>query len=167
MILGMPVGLFTAIHTLISLVAIASGLVVLFDLVAGRWREPWTRLFLLTTVLTSATGFLFPSASFGPPHIIGALSLVLLAVAIYAAYGARLGGAWRVIYVITAVLSLYLNAFVGVVQAFQKIGGLAALAPTQSEPPFAITQGIVLLLFVALGFLATRRAPRPLATHPA
>ena len=114
-------------------------------------------VFLITTAATSITGFLFPSATFGPPHILGALSLVILAGTIPARYTFHLRGHWRAVYTIGAALVLYFNSFVAVVQAFQKIEALKALAPTQSEPPFAIAQCAVLSIFVALGFMATRR----------
>jgi hypothetical protein len=154
MILGMSTYTFTLLHVVISLVGIATGVVVLLGLLAGKKLEGWTAIFLATTVLTSVTGFLFPIARIGPPHIVGAISLVVLAIALLALYVNRLEGAWRWIYVATAVLSLYLNVFVGVVQAFQKLPLLEPLAPTQSEPPFVIAQVAVLGIFVLLGILA-------------
>jgi hypothetical protein len=144
-------------HVIISLVGIASGFVVFYGLLTNNPMRGLTALFLATTIITSATGFPLPPFGFDPPRAVGALSLILLAVAVLALYAFRLGGAWRWIYVVTAVASLYLNTFVGVIQAFMKVPSLHALAPTQSEPPFAVTQGIVLLIFVALGFLATRK----------
>ena len=117
----------------------------------------WTALFLATTVLTSVTGFMFPSASFGPPQIFGMLSLIALAIATSAFYVYHAAGPWRWIYAVTAVLSLYLNVFVGVVRSFDKIPFLHPLAPTGSEPPFKVAQLIVLLIFVALGIVAIRR----------
>ncbi len=157
MILGLSVENFTLLHTVISLIGILSGIIVLFSMLEGRNSPGMTALFLATTVLTSVTGFLFPFTSLLPSHIVGIISLVVLAVAIAALYVFRLSGAWRLIYVIGAVLSLYLNAFVGVVQSFQKLSFLQPLAPTQSEPPFIIAQTAVLLIFVVLGFLAVRR----------
>jgi hypothetical protein len=154
MILGMSTYTFTLLHVVISLVGIATGVVVLLGMLAGKKLEGWTAIFLATTVLTSVTGFLFPIARIGPPHIVGAISLVVLAIALLALYVNRLEGAWRWIYVATAVLSLYLNVFVGVVQAFQKLPLLEPLAPTQSEPPFVIAQVAVLGIFVLLGILA-------------
>jgi hypothetical protein len=121
-------------------------------------------LFLLTTVATSATGFLFHSR-FGPAHAIGAISLVILAVALLALYGRKLSGAWRWIYVASAVLALYLNAFVAVVQTFQKVAFFHVLAPTQGEPPFAVAQGLVLLIFIAAGIVAAKRF-HPAAARP-
>jgi hypothetical protein len=157
MILGLSVGTFTLLHVLISLAGIATGLVVLFGLITNRRLPRWTAAFLAATVLTSATGFLFHSASFGPPHVLGIISLVALAAALFALYGRKLAGGWRAAYVVTAVLSLYLNVFVGVVQAFQKVPALHALAPKGSEPPFAVAQLVVLVAFGVLGFLAVRR----------
>jgi hypothetical protein len=144
-------------HVIISLVGIASGFVVFYGLLTNNPMRGLTALFLATTIITSVTGFPLPPFGFDPPRAVGTLSLILLAVAVLALYAFRLGGAWRWIYVVTAVASLYLNTFVGVIQAFMKVPSLHAFAPTQSEPPFAITQGIVLLIFVALGFLATRK----------
>ena len=155
MILGMTT--FTFIHVAISLVAIAAGLVVLYGLLTAKRLEAWTALFLLTTVLTSATGFGFPFEKLLPSHVIGAISLVLLAVAIFARYARRLAGSWRWIYVVTAVVSLYFNVFVLVVQAFLKVPALKPLAPNQSEPPFLIAQLVVLAAFIVLGSLAVVR----------
>lgn len=157
MILGMSTAAFTEFHVILSLIGIASGVIVVLAMLGGKRVPTWTALFLLTTVATSATGFLFHSAKFGPPHVVGVISLIVLAVAILALYVYKLAGAWRWIYVATAVLALYLNTFVGVVQTFQKIEFFRALAPTQTEPPFAIAQGVVLVIFIALGILATKR----------
>ncbi|MDB5475961.1 MAG: conserved rane protein of unknown function [Phenylobacterium sp.] len=156
MILGLTVAAFTALHVLISLVAIAAGLLVLFSMIANRRSEALTAVFLATTVLTSVTGFFFHSTAIGPPHVVGVISLVVLAVALFALYRRQLAGRWRAAYVITAVIALYLNAFVGVVQAFQKIGPLHALAPKGTEPAFVAAQGLTLLVFAGLGYLAVR-----------
>ena len=156
MILGMSVEAFTKLHVAISLVAILSGFVAVFAMIARRQLPAVTLLFLATTILTSATGFLFHSAKIGPPHIVGAISLVVLAIALVALYGRKLAGVWRPIYVVCAVLALYLNVFVAIVQAFQKLPGLAILAPTQTEPPFVAAQGAGLVVFVLLGVLAWR-----------
>ena len=145
------------IHVLLSLIGIASGLVVLYGLLAGRPLGGWTALFLATTILTSVTGFPLPPFGFDPPRVVGTISLVLLALAVVAFYGFRLAGAWRWIYVATAMAALYLNVFVGVVQAFQKLPFLQPLAPTQSEPPFLVAQIAVLAIFLALGILAVIR----------
>ena len=156
MIIGMSVHAFTVLHTLISLIGILSGLIVLVAMLGGR-GSAWTGLFLLTTVLTSVTGFMFHSATFGPPQIVGVISLVVLAIAIAALYLGHLAGAWRWVYVVTAVLALYLNVFVGVAQSFDKIPALHALAPTATETPFKVAQLIVLLIFIVLGFRAVKR----------
>ncbi len=157
MILGMSVEAFTLLHVIISLIGIASGLIVVFAMLANRRASGWTALFLATTVLTSATGFLFHSKAFGPPHVLGVISLVVLAPTLLAIYGRRLAGLWRPVYVIGAIFALYLNCFVAVVQAFQKVSFLHALAPAGSEPPFLAAQAATLLAFVILGFLALRR----------
>jgi len=157
MILGMSLSTFTTVHVVISLVAIASGLIAVFAIVAGRKLDGWTALFLATTILTSVTGFFFPFVQLLPSHILGIISLVVLAVACVALYLCRLAGAWRWIYVVGAVLALYLNVFVAIVQAFQKVPALHALAPTQSEPPFLVTQLVVLAIFVILGALGVKR----------
>ena len=156
MILGMSTSTFTAFHTILSLVGILAGLVALYGWLASRHLAAWTALFLGTTVLTSVTGYFFPRDQILPSHVVGALSLVLLALAIAALYGYRLAGAWRWIYVATATIALYLNVFVLVVQGFLKVPMLNALAPTQKEPPFLIAQAVVLVLFAVLGFVAVR-----------
>ncbi len=156
MILGMSTAAFTEFHVIISLIGLASGAVVIAAMILGKRVPTWTALFLLTTVATSATGFLFHSAKFGPAHVVGIISLVILAIAILALYHFKLAGAWRWVYVVTAVAAFYLNTFVGVVQTFQKVDFFHALAPTQTEPPFAIAQGLVLLLFIVLGVFAVR-----------
>jgi hypothetical protein len=145
---------YTIIHTLISLVGIFTGLVVLFGLLAGKRLDGWTKWFLITTVATSVTGFGFPLHHFGPPHVVGIVSLLVLAVTIYARYPKRLAGAWRWIYVVGALIALYLNVFVGIVQSFQKLPALRALAPTQTEPPFQMTQLVVFVLFALLTIVA-------------
>jgi hypothetical protein len=157
MILGMSTATFTLLHVVISLVGIACGLVVAFGMLRTRLLPGWTAAFLVTTITTSVTGFLFHSKSFGPPHVVGVVSLVILPIALLALYGHHLARTWRPIYVICALAALYLNVFVLVVQAFQKLPSLRALAPNGSEPPFVITQLLVLLAFVALGILTTRR----------
>ena len=163
MMLGISLHAVTVLHVVISLVAIVAGLVVLFGLFKSQSMPGLTAIFLITTILTNATGFMFPFEKLLPSHIIAILSLVLLAIACYALYGAKLSGAWRPIYLITAIASLYLNVFVLVIQSFLKIGPLHELAPSvpPSEPPFAVVQGVVLVLFV----LATIRAVR--RYHPA
>jgi hypothetical protein len=156
MILGMSIATFTLVHVVLSLVGIFAGLVVVFGMFSSKKLDGWIALFLATTVLTSVTGFFFPFDKILPSHIVGIISLVVLAIAILALYALHLAGPWRWIYVISAVLALYLNVFVGVVQAFQKVPLLASLAPTQSEPPFLIAQAVVLVIFVVLGIAAVR-----------
>jgi len=148
--------MFTLVHILISVLGIIAGLVVVGGFVAGAQLGGWTSLFLVTTILTSATGFFFPFTSVTPAHIVGALSLVLLVVCLVALYAQGLRGRWRSTYVITAVAALYLNVFVLVVQLFAKTPALAELAPTQQEPPFALTQALILGLFIWLGRVSLR-----------
>ena len=155
--LGMSLETFTLVHVLLSLAGIASGLVVLLGLLGGKRLDGWTGVFLATTVATSLTGFGFPFVELLPSHQVGIVSLLVLALALVARYPLRLAGAWRRVYVISAVMALYLNAFVLVVQAFLKIPVLKALAPTQGEPPFAIAQGLLLVAFIVLGSLAATR----------
>ena len=157
MTLGLSLSAFTTLHVIISLIGIATGFIVLFGLLNAQRLEAWTAVFLATTILTSVTGFMFPIDGLTPGLVVGAISLVVLAVALVALYVFRLDGPWRWVYVVTALLALYLNVFVGVVQAFQKLAVLQPLAPTQSEPPFAVAQLAVLALFLAAGFLALRR----------
>jgi len=162
MMLGLSLHAVTVLHVVISLIGIVSGLVVLSGLFKSQSMPGMTALFLLTTILTNATGFMFPFEKLLPSHIIAIISLVLLAIACFALYGQKLSGAWRSIYVITAVTSLYLNVFVLVIQSFLKIGPLHELAPSvpPSEPPFAVTQGVVLVLFV-IAIIASVRRFRP------
>src|SRR6202051_617515 len=145
------------IHVLLSLIGIISGFVVLYGLLIGRPLGGWTALFLAATVLTSITGFPLAPFGFDPPRAVGVISLALLALAVAALYVFRLAGAWRWVYVGSAIAALYLNVFVGVVQAFQKLPFLQPLAPTQSEPPFVIVQIVVLMAFIALRALAVIR----------
>jgi hypothetical protein len=154
MILGMSVGAFTILHVIITLVAIGSGLVVVGGMFASHKLPVTTALFLLTTALTSLTGFLFPIHGFTPALGVGVLACVILAVALFALYKERLAGAWRPVYVITAIASLYLNVFVLVVQSFAKVSALNALAPTQFEPPFKITQAAALVIFILIAVAA-------------
>ena len=154
--------IYTIVHTLISLAGILSGLVVMFGMLGGERLDGWTKWFLITNVLTSVTGFFFPFHGFTPAYAVGAISLVVLALAIFARYRRQLAGPWRWLYVIGAMIALYLNVFVGVVQAFLKIPALHAIAPTQTEPPFQITQLVTLGLFVLLTIIAAIRfRPEP------
>jgi hypothetical protein len=153
----MSTATFTEFHVLLSLIGIFSGIAVVLAMLGAIRLPMLTAVFLLTTVATSVTGFMFHFASFGPPEIIGVISLVVLGIAILALYGYKLAGAWRWIYVAAAVFALYLNVFVGVVQTFQKVAFFHALAPTQTELPFALAQGVVLIAFVALGIAAAKK----------
>jgi hypothetical protein len=157
MILGLTTSTFTLLHVVISLVGIGSGLIVLLGLMGGKRLDGWTALFLSTTVLTSVTSFGFPFDHLLPSHKVGIISLVVLAVAILARYVFHLAGAWRRTYVFTAVIALYLNVFVLVVQSFEKVPALKAMAPTQSEPPFLIAQVLVLVIFVVLAIVAAKK----------
>src|SRR6266480_7304376 len=147
--------IYTMIHVLISLIGIFTGLIVLFGMLAGNGLDGWTKWFLMTTVATSVTGFFFPFHGFTPAIALGIMSLIVLAVAIFACYPRQLAGHWRWIYIVSAVIALYFNVFVGIVQAYEKIPALKVLAPTQTEPPFKLTQLVVLAIFVLLGIVAT------------
>src|SRR4029079_5360903 len=162
MILGMTSATFTMVHVIISLIAIVAGLVVMFGMLGSKRMPGLTAIFLLFTILTSATGFLIPPRLFDkalPSHMVGLRSLVLLAIACFALYGMKLAGAWRWIYALTALVSLYLNVFVLVIQSFLKVPALHALAPSvpPAEPPFAVAQGVVLVFFVVVIIGAIRR----------
>ena len=149
--------IYTVIHTLISLIAICTGLIVLFGMIGGERFDGWTKWFLLTAALTTVTGFFFPFHGVTPAIILGIISLPFLALTILARYPKHLAGPWRWIYVIGGVICLYFNLFVAVVQAFEKIPALHALAPTQSEPPFKLTQLVVLLVSALLAIVAAIR----------
>jgi hypothetical protein len=174
MILGMSVAAFTQLHVIISLIAIVSGILVAFGMLNARLMPGMTTLFLILTVATSVTGFMFATpvdaprviGSLDPANVVGVISLIFLALAILALYGYKLAGAWRGVYVISAIIALYFNCFVLVVQSFQKISFFHALAPTQKEPPFAVAQAILLILFVGLGIAAFRKF-RPSSRVPA
>jgi len=153
---GIPTHIFLYIHVALSLIGLVSGLVVVFGLLTGESFGGWTVLLLLTLFLTTLTGFPLPPFGFDPPRAVGFVSLILLAIAVLAIYVFRLRGAWRWIYVVTVMIALYLDAFVGVIQAFAKLPSLHTLAPTQTEPPFLIGQVVVLAIFVLLGILAMR-----------
>lgn len=148
---------FTLLHVAISLIAIVAGIPVVARMISPGRLTRWTTFFFAFTIGTTLTGFLFPFRGVTPAFITGIVSSVVLAAALYALYGARLAGPWRAIYVVTTLIAFYLNVFVLVVQSFQKIPALNALAPTGSEPPFAIAQGIVLIGFVVLGWMALKR----------
>jgi hypothetical protein len=155
MVLGMTP--FTLFHVLLSLIGILSGLIVVLGLLTAKPLNGWTAIFLISTVATSVTGFLFPFHKLLPSHILGILSLLVLAIAIFARYARHLARGWRRTYVITAMLALYLNVFVLVVQLFEKVPALKELAPTQSAAPFKLTQLTVLIVFVLLTILSAIR----------
>jgi uncharacterized protein YggT (Ycf19 family) len=152
MIFGMTI--LTFVHVLLSLIGIFAGLVVAFGLLTSKQLTGWTGVFIWSTVATSVTGFLFPFHRFLPSHAIGILSLIVLAIAIYALYGLHLAGDWRRVYAITAMIAFYLNVFVLIAQLFDKVPALRALAPTKTEAPFKEAQLAALLLFVVLTILA-------------
>ena len=157
MILGMSVATFTLLHVIISLVGIVTGLVVAAGLWKNRQLGNWTGVFLSTTLLTSVTGFMFPGTGLDPAQILGIISVVTLAIALLALYGYRAAGAWRWIYVSSALFALYLNCFVAVVQSFQKIPALHALAPKGNEPAFVAAQVTLMLAFIVVGVVSVRR----------
>ena len=163
MVFGMSLATYTAVHVIISLIGIASGLIVLAGLLRGQLLTMWNGLFLITTVLTSVTGFGFPYTKPTPGIILGILSLIVLAIAIFALYGRRLNGSWRRTYVITAMIALYFNVFVLVAQIFEHVPAFHALAPTQTKGPFKIAQLLLLVVFAVLTGAAARRSRPVLA----
>ena len=165
MILGLSLHTFTVVHVAISLIGIASGVVVVLGMLGSMRLNAITALFLITTVLTSVTGFFFPFHKVTPGIVVGVLSLIVLLGAILARYTSHLAGKARWVYVVTSVVALWFNVFVLIAQLFQKVPALNALAPNGNEPPFAITQAVVLLLFIILGVLAVKKFhPAPAAT---
>jgi hypothetical protein len=161
MIFGMTP--LTFFHVLLSLIGIFAGFIVVFGMIGGKRLDGWTSLFLVTTALTSITGFFFPFHGLTPGYYVGAISLVVLAVAIPARYVKHLAGAWRKIYAVTASIALYLNVFVLIAQLFMKVPSLHALAPTGSEPPFLISQVVVMAIFIVLTIAAAIKfRPEPL-----
>jgi hypothetical protein len=160
MVLGLSLSAFTMVHVVVSFIGIFSGIVVLISMLRGQNLDGWTALFLAATVATSATGFLFPSTEFTPAQKVGVVSLIVLAITIVALYFGRLAGVWRWVYVVGASIALYLNVFVAIAQAFQKLPFLHSLAPNQSEPPFLAAELVVLVIFVGLAIGAVR------AFHP-
>jgi hypothetical protein len=153
----MDITTLTLVHTVISIVAIAAGLVVVGGLIVGVRIDGWTGIFLVTTALTSITGFFFPFAQLTPSQWVGIISLLILPFVIAARYWKHLRDVWRGIYVVGTVLVLYLNFFVLMVQLFRHIPALIVAAPKQTEPPFVLTQLLVLALFAWLGFAAFQR----------
>jgi len=156
-VFGMSLATYTLIHVIISLVGTGSGLIVLFGMFGGKRLDGMTALFLATTALTSLTGFGFPFEHVTPGIVLGILSLIVLAIAIPARYSFRMAGKWRAIYVITALIALYFNCFVLIAQSFLKVPALHALAPKGNEPPFAIAQGVLLVLFIVAGIKAVKK----------
>ncbi len=148
---------FTLFHVAISLVGIFAGFIVAAGLLTAKRLDGWTAIFLVFTVATSVTGFMFPFHGFKPSYVVGGISLLILLVAIVARYSRRMAGPWRWIYVVTAMIAFYLNVFVLIVQSFMKVPALRALAPTQTEPPFKLTQLVVLAIFVVLTVVASIR----------
>jgi hypothetical protein len=157
MVLGMSLATYTTVHVIISLVGIVSGLIVLAGLLSGRLLVLWNGLFLVTTALTSITGFGFPSTKVTPGIILGILSLITLAIAIFALHVGHLRGVWRGTYVITAMIALYFNVFVLVAQLFEHVPAIHALAPTQTEGPFKIAQLLLLILFIVFITAAAKK----------
>jgi hypothetical protein len=149
--------IFTLVHVAISLIGIITGLIVGFGMLSAKRLDGITAAFLATTVLTSVTGYFFPFHGFKPSYAVGTLSLIVLAIAIYGRYSRHMAGGWRRTYVITAMIALYLNCFVLVAQSFMKVPALNALAPTGSEPPFLISQIIVMLIFIVWTVLAVKK----------
>lgn len=157
MILGMSLATFTQFHVALSLIGILSGLVAVLGMLGSRQLNSVTALFLITTILTSLTGFLFPFHGVTPGIVIGILSLIVLLLAILARYAFHYAGGWRATYVITSVIAIWFNVFIFIVQSFEKVPSLNALAPTQTETPFKVTQLVVLIAFIVLGIRAVRK----------
>jgi hypothetical protein len=148
---------FTLVHVAISLIAIFTGFIVVFGMLAAKRLNGMTAIFLLFTVLTSVTGFFFPFHGITPAIVLGIMSMIVLAIAIFARYARHLAGGWRRTYAITAVIALYFNFFVLIVQLFLKVPALHALAPTGTEPPFKISQATALILLIVLGIFSAKR----------
>jgi hypothetical protein len=155
MILGMSIGAFTILHVIISLIGIGTGFIVLYGLINDKLLNPWNSVFLVTTILTSLTGFAFPNTKVTPGIILGILSMIVLAIALVALYVFHLNGSWRRTYAITAMIALYFNVFVLIAQIFEHVPTFHALAPTGTETPFKVAQALLLALFV---FLITKAA---------
>jgi len=161
MTLGLSISAFTTLHVILSLLGIGAGIVAIFGLIGGRLLKGWTEIFLITTALTSITGFMFPFHGVTPAIILGVLSMIVLLLAAIALYGGKLAGASRGLYVITASLALYFNVFVLFAQLFAKVPALKAIAPTQSSPAFGVTQLVVMAVFIALTIRAFKRFRGP------
>lgn len=154
--LGLSFGAFTFVHVMLSVVGIVAGLFVVGGLASGKRLDGWIGIFLVTTLLTNITGFLFPFRVLMPSHILGGISLLIIPVCLYALYGKQLEGGWRKVFVITAVTALYFNVFVLIAQLFAKVPGLIVVSPTQQTPLFGATQLVLLIIFVAIGRAARR-----------
>jgi hypothetical protein len=164
MVLGMSLGIFTALHVIISLIAIGTGFIVLFGLINGKLPSPWNTVFLVTTILTSLTGFAFPNTKVTPGIVLGILSIIVLAIAVLALYVFNLQGGWRRTYAITAMIALYFNVFVLIAQTFEHVPVFHALAPTGTETPFKIAQTLLLILFIVIITKAAKAFRNPLAS---
>jgi hypothetical protein len=164
MILGMSLSTYTALHVIISLIGIGSGFIVLFGLINGKLLSPWNVVFLVTTILTSLTGFAFPNDKVTPGIILGVLSLIVLAIALLALYVFHLRGGWRRTYAITSMIALYFNVFVLIAQIFEHVPAFHALAPTGTETPFKVAQLLLLVLFAVLIGAAAKKFRSPLVS---
>jgi hypothetical protein len=164
MILGMSTSAFTTLHVIISLIGIGTGFIVLYGLFSGKLLSPWNVVFLVTTILTSLTGFAFPNDKVTPGIVLGILSMIVLAIALVALYVFDLKGPWRRTYAITAMIALYFNVFVLIAQIFEHVPTFHALAPTGTEPPFKIAQSLLLLLFIGLITVAAKKFRNPLVS---
>jgi hypothetical protein len=162
MILGMSIATFTTLHVIISLIGIGTGFIVLFGLFNGKLLSPWNGVFLVTTILTSLTGFAFPNTKVTPGIILGVLSMIVLVIALVALYIFHLKGGWRRTYAITAMIALYFNVFVLIAQTFEHVPVFHALAPTGTETPFKVAQLLLLVLFAVLISAAARKFRTPL-----
>ena len=161
MVLGMSLSAYTTLHVIISLIGIGSGFIVLFGLIGGRLLSPWNGVFLVTTILTSLTGFAFPNDKVTPGIILGVLSMIVLAIALVALYVFHLRGGWRRTYAITAMIALYFNVFVLIAQTFEHVPAFHALAPTGTETPFKAAQTLLLILFAVLITTAAKKFRTP------
>jgi hypothetical protein len=157
MILGLSLVQFTYLHVFMSLIGIGAGIFIIFGLLTSRRLSILTSLFLITTVLTSLTGFLYPFNGMTPGIVLGILSMIALILAIVGLYVRKLAGAWRGIYVVSVIVAFYFNFFVLVAQAFDKVPVLHAVAPSQKSPGFMITQLAVLLIFILLTVRAVKK----------
>jgi len=165
MVLGMSLSTYTILHVILSLIGIGSGFIVLFGLINGRLLSPWNAVFLVTTILTSLTGFGFPNDKVTPGIILGILSMIVLAIALVALYVFHLKGGWRRTYAITAMIALYFNIFVLIAQTFEHIPAFLVLAPTGTETPFKVAQTLLLVLFAVLITAAAKKFRSPLVSR--